>query len=516
MNFGRRGGPAGESPAPHSRQPWRILVVDVRAPHWAHACRQTCEALENILALAGSLVGLPRIPQLSIYVAQSQPECLLPFVPVRGGFARIQRGLAELRAFPAEGALPPREEAVTQAVKDGLQQFKQFIRQSAAGAPLNSSSVEITVLTGQVGTEMVKQLEAGLQGADLVSLHQLQVVMIGRDPLLDPSDAEGLGRARGEANCIENAMLLGTAIDLQAIENDRLALETFFKAWLHDCGTDQEHLHLLLPPCAAGASPACVKCDVQERLLSPALLPAACSSSNPGNPVEATGPFWMRAGHGMPPHRLRVVRALKAEGLCASVLFGCPLIIRPTSCWQLNWDELEANQHSFQALCHCLWRREWVLLARCEPWEAGPGWGPSANSYQVLLPSNSASLLLQSVAVRELLMPCSFPLLPEDLPKEALGRMERILEGLPVEPAYNPLCVTNHLYRVLRSSMGRSQASRPQRTAGRHLPRQQSSRQPQSKARAAVAPLRVGPPPPASPGPLPLCSREEEDFLDTP
>lgn len=36
-------------------------------------------------------------------------------------------------------------------------------------------------------------------------------------------------------------------IDLQTIENDVVSLETFFKTWLHDPGTDREQLHLLLP-----------------------------------------------------------------------------------------------------------------------------------------------------------------------------------------------------------------------------------------------------------------------------
>lgn len=41
--------------------------------------------------------------------------------------------------------------------------------------------------------------------------------------------------------------ILGTDIDLQTIDNDTLSIEIFFKAWLHISGTDQEHIHLLLP-----------------------------------------------------------------------------------------------------------------------------------------------------------------------------------------------------------------------------------------------------------------------------
>ncbi|XP_061438956.1 meiosis 1 arrest protein [Rhineura floridana] len=542
MNSGRRGGgvagkglaaaPAAAPPA-GSWQPPRILVVDIHPPHWAHTCHKLCEALENVFCLACSLTGPPRIPLLSLYAVQSQQECLLPLVPVRGNFPRLQSCIAELRTLPAEGAFPPKEGALIQAVQDGLQQFKQYTGQGMAGASLNSFSVEITVLTSQLSAKMAKQLEAGLQGVDLLSLRQLQVVEISRGTMQGPSDdaecssCPGEGAASSSSSSSESAMILGLAIDLQTVENDVVALETFFKAWFHDHSTDQEHLHLLLPAgvishsAAAKISLVCVKCDTQERLLSPALFPAACSSGGESmtRVDNASSPFWMAAGQGLAPRKLRVLRAMEAEGLCASLLFGLPLVVRPTNCWQLNWDELEANQHRFQALCHCLRKREWVLLAKYEPQQegAGPGPGPSTNSYQVLRPSSDAaaasSLLLCSVVVRELLLPSNIPLLPADPPEAALRDMEGILDGLDMEPAYNPLSVTSHLYRVLKSNLGRPLASRSQRRAERHLPRQQASRSHPSKARATVAPLPMLPPT-ASPAVLSLFSSEEE-FLDS-
>lgn len=47
-------------------------------------------------------------------------------------------------------------------------------------------------------------------------------------------------------------------------------------------------------------------------------------------------------------------RALHAVGLCESVLYGLPLVIRPTTCWRLDWEELETNNNLFHALCHTL------------------------------------------------------------------------------------------------------------------------------------------------------------------
>ncbi|XP_062998674.1 meiosis 1 arrest protein-like [Elgaria multicarinata webbii] len=567
---------AGKDPASassaHSQQPARILVVDIHPPHWAHTCHKLCEALENVFSLACSLAGPSRIPLFSLYVAQNHQECLLPFV-VRGGFSRLQSCIAKLRALPTEGGFRPKEDAVSRAVQDGLQQFKQYTGKGMAGASLSRAAVEITVLTSQLSAQMAKQLEAGLQDTDLVSLRQLQLVELTRGGVQEQSDQGSPSLAESTAA----AAILGTDIDLQTVEDDVVALEMFFKAWFHDQGTNQEHLHLLLPSGAIAHESAgrrgsvCVKCDVQERLLSPALLPAACSDGT-ARVGDASGPFWMAPGQVRAPRKLRVLRALKAGGLCESVLFGLPLVVRPTSCWQLNWDELEANQQTFQALCHCLvvslgageaaaghrsraalgqlalqgGSPTAIALGPCSTERAirktgllprgwgvgngsccfspsmsptggggagGPSWGSWATTYQVLLPLGSGSLLLRSVAARELLLPCSVPLPPADPAAATLSEMEGILDSLDVELAYNPLSATTHLYRALRSSLIRPVASQPQRPAERPSPRQQGSRSHPSKARATVAPLRMALPT-ARLG-APLFSSEEDEFLES-
>uniref|UniRef100_A0A8C5SR36 Uncharacterized protein n=1 Tax=Laticauda laticaudata TaxID=8630 RepID=A0A8C5SR36_LATLA len=234
---------------------------------------------------------------------------------------------------------------------------------------------------------------------------------------------------------------------------------------------------------------------------------------------------------GLAPRRLRILRALEADGVCASVLFGLPFVVRPTNCWQLSWDELETNQQNFQAFCHCLrvspkgkggeqagvggssgfpegrpailpavcwlhlscspgrsipllWhaaqrtlvvfqKRKWLLLAKYETWgRPDLSGGLSAGSFQVLLPSDSCALLLRPLVARELLLPCSFPPLPADLPEVALTKMEGILGSLEFEASYNPLRATSYLYQALKRYLGRLPATRVQRWAPRQWPRQ--------------------------------------------
>lgn len=81
-----------------------------------------------------------------------QSVLLFPFSPqqaLKGGFARLQSCFGELGALPREGVFQPKEDAVVQAVLDGLQQFKQYTGQGMAGACLSSSSVEVRSGRGQ-------------------------------------------------------------------------------------------------------------------------------------------------------------------------------------------------------------------------------------------------------------------------------------------------------------------------------------------------------------------------------
>uniref|UniRef100_A0A8C0C3M3 Uncharacterized protein n=1 Tax=Buteo japonicus TaxID=224669 RepID=A0A8C0C3M3_9AVES len=123
----------------HCQQPSRILIVDVTSASWTNTCSVLSEALENTLCLACSLTGPCRIPLLSLYVVQNQQECLLPFTQVKENFARIQACISELRSLPREGCFPQGGNGVVQAVQDGLQQFKQYSRHTAAGGSTNSA-----------------------------------------------------------------------------------------------------------------------------------------------------------------------------------------------------------------------------------------------------------------------------------------------------------------------------------------------------------------------------------------
>ncbi|KAM6180204.1 meiosis 1 arrest protein [Erethizon dorsatum] len=514
MHHGRTIGKGPPSATEINQQPPRLLIVHIALPSWADICSNLCEALQNFFSLACSLMGPNRMSLFSLYMVQNQHECILPFVQVRGNFVRLQACISELRMLQREGCFRPRSISLQLAVEDGLQQFKQYSRHVNTGAALPYTSLEITVLTSQPGKEVVKKLEEGLKDKDLLRVRRLQVVEVIKGILEDMDSASPVDESGND-----EISILGTDIDLQTIDNDVISMEIFFKAWLHNSGTDQEHIHLLLPSqCFSTLSrtrdnPMCLKCDLQERLLSPSLLPGTADGSlRMDDPKGDFSTLYQMASQSSASHyKLRVIKALKYSGFCESLTYGLPFILRPTSCWKLDWDELETNQQHFHALCHSLLKREWLLLAKGEPTSLGHSQRVLASTFYVIMPSHSLTLLVKAVATRELMLPSPFPPLPDDLPEDSLKIVESMLDSLELEPTYNPLQVWSHLYSHLSSTFAKPQGrlypsweSRGPRKAGQL---------PTNRVRATVVPLPVTPAPGRAPKMPAAGKSSSEDFF---
>ncbi|KAG9332309.1 hypothetical protein JZ751_015411 [Albula glossodonta] len=504
-----RGGAAGGAAqacctAAFSRQPPRILVVDTAPPWWSEVCHSVCEALDGFLTLASGLDGPCRIPLLSLYSVSSHTECLLPLAGcVRMGDSLLQEavqdGLLQFKQYlrhvtlggpissssaevtvltsrPGRGVVKQLEIGLKDTHLVNLRRLVVVCITHDNDPSDSSTSPQTPSPVGQdpegrgIHTPLPElpispvPLEEGVRisAKRAIRLHWcgwrfradpalLWLEIRGCDPALLWLEIQGCDPA------LDN-LLLGTEIELQQVENDIVALESVFKGWLHDIGGDREHLHLLLPSLQEPKHPVCLKCDVQERLLSPALFP---SMPELGAHTETARDFHPPAkgpsNQSTPPHRLTVIRALKADAVCESLLFGLPLILRPTCCWQLDWDEMEDNHHHFHALCHALRAQDWFLLARCEQGSSrGAAEGRALVCHFLLQASASLSLLLKPVATRELLLPCALPIPSAQPPASALATIQSSLAQLEEDPVFNPLCLKTHLYPHLRHVLSRS------------------------------------------------------------
>ncbi|KAF7229850.1 meiosis 1 arrest protein-like [Nothobranchius furzeri] len=311
--------------------------------------------------------------------------------------------------------------------------------------------------------------------------------------------------------------MLGTEVDLQQVENNVFAMETVLKAWLQEQGGDAEHLHLLLPSSSDSPLPVCLKCDMQERLISPALVPVTPSLGVKTESIQNFLPV-VRGNQSPAPQRLKVVKVLHADGVCESVLYGLPLVIRPTTCWRLDWDEMETNSSLFHALCHTLRSRDLFLLLQVES-DRSAAAGSGVYSHYILQSSSSLSLLLKPVVSRELLLPCSLLVSNQEPAPSALHTVQGCLSQLDEEFVLNPLLLSSNLYQHLRSrglqapprypyrlqSAAAKRGQQPQTLESPRQPVSRHLRQPQTRqlgsntrVRATVAPLPssyVGPPP---------------------
>nr|XP_046237458.1 meiosis 1 arrest protein isoform X2 [Scatophagus argus] len=494
------------------RQPARVLIVEALPPWWCDTRTVLCDALDNFLSLACSLDGPCRIPLLSLYAISRQQECLLPFVQVCGNLTRLRSCVEELRSIPGDGCIRGAArggELLRQAVQDSLQQFKQYIRHTSTGNQAsNNITLEVTVVTSQPGRGIVRLLETGLKDTDLVSMKRLLVVQI----YSAAHWGQGSHSPENTHAETEDSLMLGTEVDLQRVENSVFAMETVLKSWLQEQGGDREHLHLLLPSHQDNPIPVCLKCDMQERLISPVLIPL---NPNLGVKTESFQDFLSvtkgSANHSQPPRKLKAIKTLRADGVCESVLYGLPLVIRPTTCWQLDWDEMETNHNLFHALCHTLRSRDWFLLLQVEPTQRSTAGGSGVCSHYVLQPSPSLSFLLKPVVTRELLLPCSLPVSPQEPEPDAMQTIQACLTQLDEEFVFSPLSLNSNLYQHLRSRGQFSQPRYPYRLQQAAAHRDQSQplegtkgtgsrlpRQPQnqgrllgssSKVRATVAPF---------------------------
>ncbi|KAB0380126.1 hypothetical protein FD755_007910, partial [Muntiacus reevesi] len=373
------------------------------------------------------------IPLLGIHTRETRSErntCIPVFIQVKGNFARLKACISELRMLQREGCFRPQGISLQLAIEDGLQQFKQYSRHVSTGAALTYSSLE--ELGSHVAWAKKKTKEDWMAGNIVNSLSQ-------------------------------ESPILATDIDLQTIDSDIVSMEIFFKAWLHNSGTDQEHVHLLLPSRSISNisrtrdDSMCLKCDLQERLLSPSLLPGT-----------ADGSLRMDDPKGDFSTLYQMVSQSSA------------------SCYKLRVINLRFCMSLFQ-------KREWLLLAKGEPLNREDKLREPTSTFYVILPSPSPTLLVKAVATRELMLPSPFPLLPEDMSADSLKTVESILDDLELESTYNPLQVWSHLYSHLSSTFanphGRFHPSSKSRAVRKAEPLQIN------RVRATVAPLPMTPAP---------------------
>ncbi|GFY49560.1 meiosis 1 arrest protein [Trichonephila inaurata madagascariensis] len=176
-----------------------------------------------------------------------------------------------------------------------------------------------------------------------------------------------------------------------------------FKCWLHDYGTDSDHLRIIVDKIV-------LRCDVKECLLDADSLPTASQffllpNTNLSQPTARVNPSSKQLCVGkVPVYTLEAISVVKKEGLCESLLFGHPIVASATRCWKIDWDELERNQLQFTALVQHLSKNNLVLLTKRQSSQSTSSEKSLPLGFFIFFPSQN-TLLVKSVASKELVMP---------------------------------------------------------------------------------------------------------------
>ncbi|KAK3755532.1 hypothetical protein QZH41_019906 [Actinostola sp. cb2023] len=400
-----------------------ILLVDYQPPFDADISEYVYQSLEDLFALVCNLSGPCRTPLFGLFALGSYPENLFQLQYVKNNFHRLHSALEELKFFTKDSKLLPESkttEILHQGIQDAIMQYKRHF-QSLRQISTASSQLEICILTCSKATHLTRKIEQMSSRLELGNIKKIQVAAVVKN--VGDEDDQGEDHDTKEQDISPPSSTetgIGTGcgiVDTITLQKGPISFKSFFKNWLLDCETDQEHIRIeLQSPIPTGEGGYLVlKCDIHERLISPAYLPfqsqfqvntEIISNAKTQSNANKTSPCIS-----YPVHTMTVDKLIKREAICESVVrkYFTPYVVRPTVCWKLDWEELESNQQYFHAFCNTLEERDLAALIKVKPtYATRPGQPRLPIGYFILLPSHGSTMLLKSIATNELLLPTDF------------------------------------------------------------------------------------------------------------
>ncbi|XP_048731530.2 meiosis 1 arrest protein-like [Ostrea edulis] len=452
------------------KQPARILLVDSNAfLKDSDVVDNLIEVMDNFFSIACNLGGPSRMPLFGLMTFSSYPEILLPLSHVKSNYARIQNAIQDLKsALKSRNMESETEGIVTRSIEEACKQFKRQMLLSSFQVRGVLQQVEIILLTDGQSKSMQYQIEEALENSDPANLKKIQMVII--DSWLKYFGETNVNLSQGSGFSYN-----GTAsglVDVLRVDGDSQSLQNLFNAWLLDTNTDNEHLHLILPGESSTENKnLTIKCDLQERVLNPAQLPfyeqftvhsESASMKTFPTPSKASGIC-------IPVHRIVITDMIPLQNVCESIIFGVPMIVQATSCWKLEWEELEKNQQQFKALCYLLMEKEMAMIGKMKTQgnhqsgnrrmgralQSGPAMEEKPCGWYVFLPAPNGTLLVKGIAAKELLLPHTGTLGMEDISDDALEDINTCFKKLPVLENFNPFHRPSGLYDCLKTKYGR-------------------------------------------------------------
>ncbi|CAM1327509.1 Uncharacterised protein r2_g3653 [Pycnogonum litorale] len=137
-------------------------------------------------------------------------------------------------------------------------------------------------------------------------------------------------------------------------------------------------------------------------------------------------------------------------------MFGNPVIVTPTLCWKMDYDELDKNQQYFRHLN--VYLKEKNLAAILKRWNI-EGRKPANNltDHYVMLPGSSNRMVVRHVATYEQSLPNASTYSEKVLTKgDVTSEITTAMRKLTVETFYDPLKYSSGLFGCISESFGKN------------------------------------------------------------
>ena len=460
---------------PYSRQPAHCVIVDLTSHFSSEHIQEVAVGISNFFALVCSMNSGPsRIPSFAMLVMTPYTEVVLPLQRImKSSFTRVDSALSDMQKLLNDGTVRTQSKldikSLEHCIRDATSQFSK-IKQSVGSI----AKLELTILMCRNAEAMQSAIVEALSKVNITDINHVNGISLvtgcGNDVDIINASQEEIENSN-HATAKENGVDLNGILEVSRLDCDSMSIESMMRHWLSDRSIDREHLLIKFNK-LNGEKQLLLKCDVRERLIDTYDLPLQqcfeiCTDNGESVKISSqTGKSGIKPGSPAPIVVLRVTKKVLASSICESIVFGKPVLLSSSNCWQMEWDELETNQNHFNALCKCLVSNKEALI--CENVTPVPGRRGHVQTRRprglfVLMASKSSeTLLLKSISCRELLLSSQVPVqLQWDIvPSSAMEDIDRVLSSVESEPEFNPMLSRSGLIQSLKVLLRESSADR--------------------------------------------------------
>ena len=454
----------------------RLLIIDESCLA-SLVIRDLYRALLQFIILADNVDPSQRTPRLGISLLQPRglgliPYILFPFQPVnRTSIIKLRSSINQLVTNPPSSAVPrssyPQDklnlnDIVTESVTAQLHSIIAAHQDATIGCEFS-----LTLMTGRdrVWVERSLKLCNSLTKIKNILVRRIEVVCLSsiEDCLqetgvnMDQLRLSQVSSSLSPDSCnlitnhnkIESGLGADGAMQTYSVMTDEVSLQQYFKSWLTLENNDSVDVILRIGQLT-------LKCDIRDCILRTDWLPFQAPFTLTG--IQQTYPInntnkqsTIQQMQSNVAIELDSVCVLEERGVCETVLFGTPRILKPTSYWKLDWEDLEENQERFHATAHCLGERKQCLLVKQSCSSDSKGRRVPITHFIILACNESnESLLIKPVVTRELVMENEIEtMLSRPVRNSALKELDNTLDSLSLYKEYNPLNYESKLYSCL-------------------------------------------------------------------